>query len=205
VKYWIIIVFVLLFKIANTQLQPIGEWREHLPYNSAIDVTADDNTIYCATPYSLFSVDTRDNSIDRMSKVSGLSETGISAIQYDAVNKKLFIAYSNSNIDIIYRNDIYNVPDIKRDNVIGDKTIYRIYVLGNNYYLSTGLGVIVIDGDKYEVKDSWFIGNNGNQVKVNAVTSDAHFFYAATDEGLKQAPLNSNSLSNYTSWQLIVE
>jgi hypothetical protein len=203
VKYCFFILFGLLLKNGKAQLQPIGEWREHLPYNSAIDVTADDNTIYCATPYSLFTVDTRDNFIERMSRVTGLSETGISTIQYDAINKKLFIAYSNSDIDIIYRNDIYNVPDIKRDNVIGDKTIYSIYSSGNNYYLSTGLGVIVIDGDKYEVKDSWFIGNNGNQVKVNAVTGDANFFYAATEEGLKKAPLNSSSVSNYTTWQLM--
>lgn len=202
-KYRLIILFVLLLKKGEAQLQPIGEWREHLPYNSAIDITADENKIYCATPYSLFTVDTRDNSIERLSRITGLSETGISAIQYDAINKKLFIAYSNSNIDIIYRNDIYNIPDIKRDNVIGDKTIYNIYPFGNNYYLSTGLGVIVIDGEKYEVKDSWFIGNSGNQVKVNGITNDAAFFYAATDEGLKKAPLNSTNLSDYSNWQLM--
>lgn len=202
-KYWIYSIFILLFKSGWAQLQPIGEWREHLPYNSAIDITADENKIYCATPYSLFTVDIIDNSIERLSRITGLNETGISAIQYDVLNKKLFIAYSNSNIDIIYRNDIFNVPDIMRDNVIGDKTIYGVYPYKSNYYLSTGLGVIIIDGDKYEVKDSWFIGNNGSQLKVNAITSDDNFFYAATDEGLKKAPLLSNNLSNYTNWQLM--
>ena len=129
----------------------------------------------------------RQRSVERLSRVTGLSETGISAIKYDVANSKLFIAYTNSNIDIIYRNDIYNIPDIKRDNIIGDKTIYNIYPLQKNYYLSTGLGIIVIDGDRYEVKDSWFIGNGGNQVKVNGFTSDGSFFYAATEEGLKKA------------------
>ncbi len=46
-----------------------------------------------------------------MSRITGLSETGISAIHYDKTNEKLVVAYSNSNIDIIYRNDIINVPD----------------------------------------------------------------------------------------------
>ena len=90
-----------------------------------------------------------------------MSETGISAIKYDGPNNKLFIAYANSNIDIIYRNDIINIPDIKRDNIIGDKTIYNVYPFQKNYYLSTGLGIIVIDGERYEVRDSWFIGNGG--------------------------------------------
>ncbi len=189
--------------IAQQSVPAIGQWGEHLPYNSAIDVTVGDNKVWCATPYSLFTVNIADNSIERLSRVTGLNETGISTIKYDETNNKLFIAYSNSNIDIIYRNDIYNVPDIKRDNIIGDKAIYNIYPLGKNYYLSSGLGVIVIDGDKYELRDSWFIGNGGNQVKVNGFTSDGNFFYAATDEGLKRAASNATNLANYTNWQTI--
>lgn len=187
----------------QNSLPPIGLWKEHLPYNSAIDVTAGDNKIYCATPYSLFTVALTDNSIERLSRVTGLAETGISAIRYDELNHKLFIAYSNSNIDIIYRNDIYNIPDIKRENISGDKSIYNIYPLNGNYYLSTGLGVIVIDGSRYEVKDSWFIGSGGSNVKVNGFTSDGTFYYAATEEGLKKISINTANPANYLNWQLI--
>jgi hypothetical protein len=205
VRYFIFITFFLISASLTAQqpLPPIGQWREHLPYNSAIDVTAAKDKVWCATPYSLFSVNISDNSIERVSRITGLSETGMSAIRYDEINDKLFIAYNNSNIDIIYRNDIYNVPDIKRDNIAGDKNIYNIYPLGKDYYLSTGLGVIVIDGDRYEVKDSWFIGNGGNQVKVNGFTSDGNFFYAATDEGLKKAAINATNLANYANWQTV--
>ena len=182
---------------------PVGAWREHLPYNSAIDIAAGSGKVFCATPYSLFSVNIADNSIDRYSKITGLNETGVSAIQYDLTNEKLVIAYSNSNIDIIYRNDIYNVPDIKRSTITGNKNIYNIYPRGNNYYLSTGLGVIVIDGEKYEVKDSWFIGSGGSYVKVNGFTSDGTFFYAATEEGLKKAQSNNSNLANHANWQLV--
>lgn len=185
------------------QEPPIGQWREHLPYNSAIDVTAGDGKVYCATPYSLFSVNNSDNIVERFSRVTGLNETGISAIKYDDVNKKLFIAYTNSNIDILFRNDIFNIPEIKRSNIIGDKNIYNIYPLAKNYYLSTGIGVILIDGERYEVKDSWFIGNGGNQVKVNGFTSDGIYFYAATEEGLKRALMTATNLSNYASWQTV--
>jgi hypothetical protein len=138
-----------------------------------------------------------------LSKITGLSETGISTILFDEVNKKLVIAYSNSDLDIIFRNDVLNVPDIKRSNVIGDKNIYNIYSLGKNYYLSTGLGVIVINGDKYEVKESWFMGNGGNYIKVNGFTSDASFYYAATEEGLKSISLNSTNPADHQNWQLL--
>lgn len=178
-------------------------WKEYLPYNSAIDVSAGDQKVYCATPFSLFTVAISDNSVERLSKVTGLSETGIAAIDYDETNHKLFIAYSNSNIDILYRNDIFNIPDIKRENISGDKSIYNIYLLNSDYYLSTGIGIIVVDGNRYEIKDSWFIGNNGGTTKVNGFVSDGTNFYAATEEGLKSAPVNSANPANYLSWQLI--
>jgi hypothetical protein len=180
-------------------ISPIGYWRDHLPYHSAIDVAAGNDQIFCATAYSVFSVDLSDNSVTRMSRVNGLNETGISAIAYDAGNNKLFIGYKSSNIDIVYRNDIINIPDIKIDNIVGDKTIYNVFSQGKYFYLSTGLGVIVIDADKYEVKDTWFIGNNGGQVKVNGFTADNSFFYAATDEGLKRA--TTADPANYLNWQ----
>lgn len=182
---------------------PVGLWRDHLPYSSVIDVTAGSETIYCATPYSVFIINIKENSIERMSRVTGLNETGVTAISYDNVNEKLLIAYSNSNIDIIFRKDIINIPDIKRSVIVGDKNIYNIYSLQKKYYLSTGLGVIVVDGERYEIKDSWLIGKNGNQVKVNGLTSDAGFFYAATEEGLKKAPVNATNLADYNIWELV--
>lgn len=199
----VVLSFTGVYLRAQQPLPSIGLWREHLPYHSAVDLAAGDEKIFCATPYSLFTVDSKDNTIERWSRITGLSETGISAICYDGSNEKLVIAYHNSNIDIIYRNDIINLPDIKRDNITGDKTIYAIYPLGKDYYLSTGLGIIVINGERYEVKDSWFIGSGGNQVKVNGFASDGSFFYAATEEGLKKAPANTTSPADYANWLLV--
>jgi len=103
----LIFFFPLVRASTQSSLPPIGMWKEYLPYNSAIDVAAGDNKIYCATPYSLFSVDLTDHSIERRSRITGLAETGVNAICYDESSQKLLIGYTNSNIDILYRNDIY--------------------------------------------------------------------------------------------------
>src|SRR5688572_29798772 len=166
-------------------------WREHAPYQSAIDVTSSDNKIYVATPYSLFSVDRNSKEIERISKVSGLSETGVSTIKFDPLSKKLLIAFSNSNIDIVDKDGIHNVPGLKRANLPGDKNIYHIYPDNQLAYLSTGLGVIVLDQEKFEIKSSWFIGNGGNYVKTNSFTKNGNFFFAATEEGLKKISVNN--------------
>ncbi len=107
------------------QTPAIGLWRDHLPYHHAIAVAGTDKKIYCATPYSLFTVDVADNSINRLSKTNGLSETGISALCYDQQTAKLVIAYNSSNIDILSGSQIFNIPDIRQTTRGGDKTIYQ--------------------------------------------------------------------------------
>ena len=203
-RHTIFLFFLFIFSskgISQQPIPPIGQWRDHLPYHSAIDVAAENNKVFCATPYSVFSIDLADNSVSRISRINGLHETGVSAISYDETNNKLFIGYRSSNIDIVYRNDVFNVPDIKLDNIIGDKTIYNVHSFGKYFYLSTGLGVIVIDADKYEVKDSWFIGNNGGHLKVNGFVAANSFFYAASDEGLKRTAISTVDPANYLNWQ----
>lgn len=186
---------------AQNDFPAIGLWREHLPYQGAIDVAASDKKIYAATPFSLFSISLDTKEVQRISKVSGLSETGISTIRFDALAGKLYIAYTNSNVDVIDAKGIHNIPDIKREATAGDKTIYRIYTDNNRSYLSTGLGVIVLDADKFEIKDSWFIGNSGGFVRTNGFTKNNNFFYAATEEGLKKIAVSNNNPADFHNWQ----
>jgi hypothetical protein len=112
-----IVLFILLLLQcvlvkAQQSIPPVGFWRDHLPYTSVIDIAGGGDKIYCATPYSVFIINTKENSIERMSRTTGLNETGVSVIYYDKDNEKLLVAYSNSSIDIIYRNDIINIADI---------------------------------------------------------------------------------------------
>lgn len=200
---FLFISFLSLNCIAQSSFPPVGLWREHLPYQGTIDVTASEQKIYAATEYSLFSIDRQSKEIERISKIAGLSETGISRIQYDALSKKLIVVYSNSNIDVIDQQGIHNIPDLKRKIISGDKSIYHIYVDNNRYYLSTGLGVIVLDADKFEIKDSWLISNTGGYVKTNAFTKTANFFYAATEEGLKKTSATTNNPADFTNWQTV--
>ena len=181
----------------------MGMWREHLPYQVAIDLTASDKTIYAATPLSLFSVSITSHQTERLSIVSGLSETGISTIQYDNASNKLYIAYTNSNLDVLTTGSIRNIPDIKRSSIAGDKNIYSIYPDGSHCYLSTGLGVVVVDAERYEVKESWFIGNNGGYIKTTGFTRANNFFYAATVQGLKRTPVANSAPADFRTWQTV--
>ena len=185
---------------AQNRLQPIGNWREHLPYQHCIQVVTGDK-LYTATDEAVFSVST--NQINRYSKITGLNDIGISAISWDSTTAQLVIAYTNSNVDILKGSLVKNLGDIKRSTITANKTINQIYCYNGLAYLSAGLGVIVADLTKYEIKDTWYLGNNGSQVKVNGFNKDGQYFYAATEEGLKKVNQQSPSLSSPNSWQNI--
>ncbi|MFC4233529.1 two-component regulator propeller domain-containing protein [Parasediminibacterium paludis] len=190
--------FHISLKAQNAQV-PIGYWREHLNYNSAQAVVKGDK-IYCATANNVFSVDANNNE-QRYSKINGLNDIGVSAIGWDETTQQLVITYTNCNIDVVKGDVVNNIGDIQRSAVVGNKTINSIYCNGGFAYLCSGLGVIVLNLTKYEVNDAWYIGNGGGEVVVNAITTDGNFWYAATNEGLKQASVNAANLANYNNWQ----
>jgi hypothetical protein len=183
------------------QTTGIGQWREHLPYSQCIAVKEVGNRIYCATLYSIFYYDKEDNSVQRISKINGLSDIGISTMNYNATYNTLVIAYTNANIDLIKGNTIINMPDIKRSSILGNKTINDIYFVGQYAYLSCGFGIVVLDLDKEEVHDTYYIGAQGEQVNVLGLTTDDQdTLYAATDHGIYLASAKNPDLANYQSW-----
>jgi hypothetical protein len=186
---------------AQSQIKyPIGYWVDHLPYGNPIRVVQSSEKIFCATEVSVYSVNKADNSIERISKCNGLSDIGFNDIAYDEARGNLIIAYSNSNIDFWNNGEVFNLSDLKKKNLSGDKSIYHIYVKNDFAYLSCGFGITVIDLNKKEFKDTYLIGTIGGNLKVNEITTSNNIIYAASDSGLYTADANSNFLNNFTEW-----
>ena len=193
---------LIFFCNASAQLAPVGQWREHMDYREGKRVALSDGHVFTATNFGAYVVSRTDGEISRLSKVSGLNDVGVRTLNYNTATNKLLIAYNNSNLDVLYRNDVINIPDIARSTATGDKTIYDISFAGNNAYLSSGLGVIVVDLQKYEISNTFIIGNNGSNVKVNGFAATSTQFFAATDQGLKIANQTVANLNDYRNWSL---
>jgi streptogramin lyase len=185
---------------ALAQLTPIGQWRVHLPMNTTLAVAAGNDKIYAATPTHVFSVDA-DRVYETFTKANGLNDIGISTIAFDATSRQLLIAYKNSNIDLLNEaGTVININDIKRSTISGDKTINHVFFYNDFAYLSTGLGIVVVDVKKLEVKDTYFIGANASKIKVNGFARDANFLYAATANGLKRCAASATNPADFSNW-----
>ena len=195
-----ILIFISSLVFSQKEI-PIGQWRDHLPYHNAVAVAESDEKIYCATENALFSYHKNDNSVERMTQIEGLSDIGVQTIAYGKTAKTLVIAYKNSNLDIIQNNKITNMADIKRSKVSGSKKVNHIYFLNELAYLSCDFGIVVLDVNKLEIKETYFIGPEGTNINVNALCEDGNNFYAATEKGIYKAPLNSPNLADYHTWK----
>ena len=179
----------------------IGNWRTHLPYQKVIAVEPVGNKIYAATEFELFYYDTEDNFINILNKINSLSDIGISTIRYNESQRKLFVAYTNANVDLILANGkVKNMSDIKDKNIIGNKNINNVFFDGDLAYVACGFGIVVFDLKKEEVKDTYYIGNQGDAVNVTDVAIFNGRIYASTDDGVYFASLDALNLANYTAW-----
>ena len=116
------LVFVRLACTLAGQAQvAVGRWRDCLDHARVEHVEPAGELVYAAVRNGLFCFDTLYGTLDRMNKTTGLSDAGIATIAYDAQSGYLVVAYTNSNIDLVRDGRVYNLSDIKRSEISGDK------------------------------------------------------------------------------------
>lgn len=200
-----IILFIVLFFACLTSLAQgfeLGSWREYLPYREVLSVVHSDNKYYAATPYSVYYLDEEDNSIERLTKINALSDFSINTMGVNEQEETVVIGYESGNIDLIKNEEIINISGIVSSNIIGDKGVYNTHSEGGITYLACGFGIVVLDIEKQEVKDTYIIGTGGLQVKINDITTYLDTIYAATNVGVYKASMSSAFLSDPTNWSL---
>ncbi len=183
------------------QERPIGEWQVYLPYKRFSTLTLAEDKLYIGTDDSFIcTYDLEDQSIQTYSNLNDFAEPEVEQIAYDPAQATLCIAYQNSNIDLLKDGRLINMPEIKNKTIIGDKNIYDIHFIDSLVYLACGFGIVVLDSEKEEVKDTYYIGPQGDRIKVYSVTDDGQTLMAATELGVFSADLSNPNLINFNNW-----
>lgn len=172
----------------------VGEWSTYLAYYTTTKITEGNNHVYAVADGSLYSFNKVDNSITHYSKQTGLSDNDINFICFNPDVNTLLITYSNGNIDLLGEDGVYNLSYLLDNSNVTDKTINNINLNKEIAYLSTNFGIIALNMDRKEIKDTYRLNRNVYSVAING-----NYIYAATSDGLLYASLDSNLL-DYNVW-----
>ncbi len=195
-----IALMVSVFATVSAQVG-IGKWQDHFSFRTTYRVIPAKERIYVQGALGLFYYDTEDQTINKFTKVEGLTDVGISTTAYDPATGYLAVAYRNSNLDIVRNDRVYNLSDIKRSDIPGDKTIYSIRFRNGKAYLCSGFGVAVIDLDRHEIADIYHLGTDGTALKTNDIAFFNGKIVAALDSGFVMADQNQRFLNIFTYWK----
>ncbi len=199
-RHFLILTLIAFINVPLFAQIAIGQWRDHLPYNNGVMVADAGDVIFAASESGLFRYDKNDGDVLRLSKVTGMSDIGYSAIAWSNDNNTLFIGYRNTNIDLIQDGSIINIPDIKDKPILGNKTINNVHIIGDYAYLACGFAIVVVDLIKHEVKDTYYIGPEGSVLNIFDIASSDTKLFATTESGVYWASLTGPNLANFENW-----
>lgn len=175
-----------------------GTWRMHTATMRALDITTDNTTVFVAYENGLlrYHLDTKEKTL--LNKLNGLSDILLSCLYYDSLGKALYIGYKNGNIDQIVGDKVHNIPAIRLASFSGSKKINRFFRTNEGIYVCTDFGIVVLNPDKMEVKDTYY-PTNGEEPVVD-ITLHNNTLYALTPTRLFTGMENNPLLPSPQGW-----
>ena len=181
---------------------PVGSWRSHADYSTAQKVAEFDNKVFCATSNGLFYFDVEDGSLNTLSTTEGLSSLNISMLE--VIDDLLLIAYDDGLMDVMDEDlNIITFEDIFQSDLRGSKRINEAVEVADIVYLATDFGVVLYNTDENDLIDVYLdLGQNGETISVNGISTDNEKLYLSTSEGLLTGDLTGNiNLKDFQNWE----
>jgi hypothetical protein len=185
---------VLLSVCRPLNAQRTGEWHSWPAMWQTENVAETPRQVFAVANGTLYSYGKEDSRVTIYSKQTGLHDTDIQWIGYNAAAKTLLIIYRNGNIDLMSDEGLHNLPYLKNTTAIRDKEIYDIYFHNENAYVAAKFGIMVIRLDRKEIAETYKL-----DMAVYGVCIQGGTIFASTENGLLKASLNDN-LPDVHNW-----
>ncbi len=193
-----------VFMVPAQSRLAVGQWQDHFATSEVRSLANAGDKIYIAFANGLVAYSLDDFSIEKIGRVQGLSDVGISTMAWDETTETLLIGYANGNIDLLRNRTIINVPDIINEGIIGSTAINEITLLGDGTaYFATDFGLVLLDAATGLSLDSYRFQTDEFQLAVNDVAILRDTIFAATNQGIWRAPFNDPAvlLADFRNWE----
>ena len=190
-------IFIIGLLLAATIVRATEEWHTLFAYNNVSQIAMSDDEVYALSDGSLFSVN---KNTEKVSIYENLHSTGISCIYYDEQTQQLIVAYTNGKLDLLSSRGVQYIGDLYDKDMMQQKDIYNVTVNGYIAYFSTHYGIQTFDLRSNTLVDSYWIGDHGQEMKIEDILIANDSIYAFTTDSLFCAAMSDN-LVDYRDWK----
>jgi hypothetical protein len=199
---YLLFLFMLQITFAQTNLS----WQGYFSYTQIKAVSESPTSIYAASENALFSKNTNTGIIKTSTTIDGLSGETITALYYSATSNKTIVGYQNGLLIVINEADgsMLKVVDIINKNLpTSVKRINNFMEYGGIVYVATDFGIVQFNLATSKFGDTYYIGDNGAEIKVSQTTIYKGFIYASTSSGIRKGDTTNPNLIDFKQWQLV--
>jgi hypothetical protein len=198
---YLLFLFVVQITFAQTNLS----WQGYFSYTQIKAVSESPKAIYAASENALFSKDNSSNIIKTTTTVDGLAGETITSLYYSTAFNKTIVGYQNGLLTVINEADgsMLKVVDIINKNLPANiKRINNFMEYKGIVYVSTDFGIVQFNLATSKFGDTYFIGDNGAEIKVSQTAIYNGFIYGATSSGIRKGDVTNPNLIDYKQWQV---
>ncbi|WP_188049425.1 two-component regulator propeller domain-containing protein [Flavobacterium sp. GP15] len=195
---------LLLMQISFAQNKPV--WQGYFSYNEIKGISESATTVFAASENALFSKNSTNNLLKTTNTIDGLSGQTISALYHSVKYNKTIVGYKDGLLILVNENDgiVKKFVDIITKQLPSEiKKINHFLEYEGFLYISCDFGIVQFNLNTQQFGDTYFMGANGLETKVNQTAIYNGFIYAATDNGIRSAAVENQNLIDFNQWTTI--
>ena len=199
----------VLIGLSTTAFSQSQVWTTHTSLRAVVDLTASEDAVWAATQGGVFRYGVDAGEISRFTTTEGLYGLSLRAIQYDAVNRAIWVGYQDGVLDRIdvETGAIRSFLDIKRATQFTARDIRKLAVTNDTLVVGAGFGIVLFDTRRGEVLETFSrFGDSAADVRLEdfAITTapdGVRRLWIVTEELVAYAPLANANLQDPSVWQ----
>ena len=204
-RRWVVILGLVLSLSGAVAQQnssfDLGTWKAYLPAGEYTQLVKGTESVIVVNPFQLVFYYPETNEELLLHKGNGLSDIGISYVNYIDSQGAVVVGYENGNVDIVTPDRTYNIPGIKNNqNILASKRINDIAVFGDQVYLATDFGVVEINTTIYEFGSTLFTDEPVLHIEAQV---ESNTLFAATGSEMYFLEIQpSTNLADIQEWEI---
>ena len=182
-------------------------WQGYFSYNEIKDISQSPTTVFAVAENALFSRNTLTNQLKTTNTIDGLSGQTITALYYSPTFNKTIVGYENGLMIVINEADgsMLNIVDIINKQLPSSiKKVNHFMEYKGIVYVSCDFGIVQFNLATMLFGDTYFIGNNGAELRVTQTAVFNGFIYAATVDGIRRANSTNKNLIDFNQWSIVI-